>query len=151
MMQHYARKFATQCKENRSRVIKFGFFVALSLMMLGAMMGVNTPNAAHAQAYTSNNVNDSSVVSTIHQVFGPYGSQAVRIATCESSLNPGAVNSIAIGGSHAAGLFQILYPSTWYTTSQAHASPYNVMANIRAAHDIFVRDGYSWREWQCRA
>lgn len=86
----------------------------------------------------------------IDQVFGADAPTAVRIATCESGLNPNAYNPTSIGGSHAAGLFQILYPSTWYTTPEAGLSPYDAMANIQAAHSIFVRDGYSWREWVCQ-
>ncbi|GCE08645.1 hypothetical protein KDAU_59740 [Dictyobacter aurantiacus] len=86
----------------------------------------------------------------IDEIFGPYAAGAKHIAMCESGMNPGATNSYSVGGSHAAGLFQILYPSTWYTTSQAGASPYNARANIIAAHEIFVRDGYSWREWTCQ-
>jgi hypothetical protein len=66
-------------------------------------------------------------------------------------LNPGAYNPTSIGGSHAAGVFQILFPSTWARTSEAGYSPYNALANIRAAHEIFVRDGYSWHEWSCPA
>jgi len=102
---------------------------------------------------TTNNFafqNNASVVRIIYQVFGAYGSAAVRVANCESSLNPNAYNSISIGNSHAAGLFQVLYPSTWYTTSQSARSPYNAYTNAVAAHDIFVRDGYSWREWVCQ-
>lgn len=86
----------------------------------------------------------------IDEIFGPYAAGAKHIAMCESGMNPNATNSSSIGGSHAAGLFQILYPSTWNTTSQAGMSPYNARANIIAAHDIFVRDGYSWREWTCQ-
>ncbi len=91
-----------------------------------------------------------SIVSMIDQVFGADAPTAVQIATCESGLNPNAYNPTSIGGSHAAGLFQILYPSTWYTTPEAGLSPYDAMANIQAAHSIFVRDGYSWREWTCQ-
>jgi LysM repeat protein len=91
-----------------------------------------------------------SITSMIYQIFGPYAPAALRVAMCESSMNPGATNSSRIGYSHAAGLFQILYPSTWARTSQAGNSPYNAWANINAAHEIFVRDGYSWREWACR-
>ncbi len=91
----------------------------------------------------------SSVASMINEVFGPYAPTALQIATCESGLNPGAYNPISIGGSHATGVFQILYPSTWVGTSEAAASPYDAMSNILAAHEIFVRDGYSWREWTC--
>ncbi len=92
---------------------------------------------------------DSST-SIINEVFGPDAPSAQRIAMCESTLNPNAVNSTPIGGSHAEGLFQILYPSTWSTTSQAGASPFNARANAIAAHEIFVRDGHSWREWACQ-
>ena len=86
----------------------------------------------------------------IYQVFGAYGSAAIRVARCESSLNPSAYNPISVAGSHAMGLFQILFPSTWRGTSQSTQSPYNARANILAAHQIFVRDGYSWREWACQ-
>jgi hypothetical protein len=93
----------------------------------------------------------AAVIAMIKQVFGSYAPGAVQVARCESGLNPLAYNPISIGGSHAEGLFQILYPSTWRGTSEASSSPYSAMANILAAHQIFVRDGYSWREWTCAA
>jgi hypothetical protein len=90
-----------------------------------------------------------SVAAMISQIFGPYASGALNVAKCESGLNPNAYNPTSNGGSHAEGVFQILYPSTWMGTSQASRSPYDAQANIQAAHEIFVRDGYSWREWSC--
>ncbi|HTK05866.1 MAG TPA: LysM peptidoglycan-binding domain-containing protein [Ktedonobacteraceae bacterium] len=93
----------------------------------------------------------SDVASMITSVFGSYAGSAMAIATCESGLNPGAINSIAVGNSHAEGVFQILYPSTWSTTAEAGASPYDAYSNIVAAHEIFTRDGNSWREWACQA
>ena len=87
---------------------------------------------------------DGSVASMIYQVFGPYGAAAINVATCESGLNPGAYNP-----SGASGVFQIM-PGTWAGTSGAGQSPFNAYANIVAAHQIFVRDGYSWREWTCK-
>jgi len=90
-----------------------------------------------------------SVATMINQIFGPYAAGALQVAKCESGLNPAAYNPTSNGGSHAAGVFQILYPSTWMNTSEASSSPYNAQANILAAHEIFVRDGYSWREWSC--
>lgn len=84
----------------------------------------------------------------IGKTFGAYYQQANMIVKAESSGNSNAYNSISIGGSHAEGLFQILYPSTWNTTSQAKNSPYDYKANIQAAFEIFQRDGYSWREWE---
>lgn len=107
---------------------------------------VNNPPVAHTPS-ASTGGNNTSVTGMIYQVFGPYAPSALTIARCESGLNPGAYNS----ASHASGLFQILYPSTWSTTPYAGYSPFNAWANINAAHSIFVRDGYSWREWQCQA
>lgn len=81
----------------------------------------------------------------IRQVFGRYGNGAVHVAMCESSMNPRAYNGI-LG---AAGLFQII-PGTFAGTSYRGQSVYNPVVNIKAAHEIFVRDGYSWREWACK-
>jgi len=99
-----------------------------------------TPTAPPPTQYHPGTIPDM-----INQVFGPYGPAAITVARCESGLNPNAYNP-----SSAAGLFQILYPSTWARTSQAANSPFNPMANILAAHEIFARDGYSWREWSCQ-
>jgi hypothetical protein len=88
---------------------------------------------------------NASIVGMIDQVFGPYAPSAISVARCESGLNPAAYNA----GSQASGLFQIL-PSTWAATPSAGSSPFNAQANINAAHFIFARDGYSWREWSCR-
>lgn len=89
----------------------------------------------------------AAIIAMIDRVFGADAPEAVRVARCESGLNPKAYNP---GSGHAEGLFQILYPSTWSRTSQASHSPFDAMANILAAHEIFVRDGHSWREWTCR-
>ena len=150
----------------KSQFGKVSIALVLGMLFLGASFVANTPLAsakehtsaqlaqtvnktASTAAMTPNGANASDITGMIYQVFGPYGAQAVRIATCESSLNPNATNSQYIGNSRAAGLFQILYPSTWYGTSQAARSPYDAYANTVAAHEIFVRDGYSWREWEC--
>mgnify|MGYP001179681846 CR=1 FL=1 len=81
----------------------------------------------------------------IRQVFGAYGNGAVHVAMCESSMNPNAYNGI-LG---AAGLFQII-PGTFASTSYRGQSVYNPVVNIKAAYEIFARDGYSWREWACQ-
>ncbi|MGH2485937.1 MAG: hypothetical protein ACRDHE_07995 [Ktedonobacterales bacterium] len=72
------------------------------------------------------------------------------MSRCESGYDPNAVNPYAIGNSHASGVFQILFPSTWDGTSYASQSPFDYNANIHAAYEIFSRDGYSWREWACK-
>lgn len=86
-----------------------------------------------------------SVQSMITSTFGPYAGAALNVARCESGFNPNAYNA----SSGASGVFQFLH-STWLTTSYAGYSPFNAWANIQAAHQVFVRDGYSWREWQCQ-
>lgn len=111
-----------------------------------------TPKPAPAQSYSppvGANPGQQAVLNDINAIFGSYASGAINVARCESGFDPNAWNPYAISGSHASGVFQILYPSTWDTTSWAGYSPYNYDANIRAAHQIFVRDGYSWREWSC--
>jgi SLT domain-containing protein len=81
----------------------------------------------------------------IRSVFGAYAGQALRVASCESGYAPNAYNR----SSGASGVFQFL-ASTWRTTSYAGYSRFNAWANIHAAHQVFVRDGYSWREWSCK-
>ncbi|HEX4206683.1 MAG TPA: LysM peptidoglycan-binding domain-containing protein [Ktedonobacteraceae bacterium] len=99
----------------------------------------------HQSAPTAAPTTSGSIPGMISQVFGANAGSALNVARCESGFNPQATNS----ASGAAGVFQFL-PSTWSTTSQAGQSPYNAYANIAAAHEVFVRDGYSWREWSCQ-
>jgi hypothetical protein len=90
------------------------------------------------------------VIDEIKQIFGSYAQGALNISHCESGWDPSARNPYPVGNSHAEGVFQILYPSTWDTTSYASRNPYDYDANIRAAYEIFSRDGNSWREWACK-
>lgn len=91
------------------------------------------------------------VINDIKAVFGPkYSLGALGVAHCESGFDPNAWNKISILGSHAEGVFQILFPSTWLGTAYARQSPYNYDANIHAAYQIFSRDGFTWREWECQ-
>jgi hypothetical protein len=96
------------------------------------------------------NPGQQAVIDDIIAVFGPYAQGALGVSRCESGYDPNAWNSYPILNSHASGVFQILYPSTWNTTSYAASSPFDADANIHAAYQIFKRDGYSWREWQCQ-
>ena len=125
-------------------MLTIAFALLLGLTMFGTMMGLQT-KTTHAAT------NETYLVSIIRSVFGGYSNQAIHIAQCESTMNPNARNVMPIGGSYASGLFQILYPSTWRTTSQASSSPFNPYANTRAAYEIFRRDGFRWVEWECRA
>lgn len=82
----------------------------------------------------------------IRQSWAPLGPStanwAVRLAQCESTMNPYAVNR----WSGAAGLFQFL-PSTWATTPWHAQSPFDPVANSQAAAWLYAR--YGARQWVC--
>ena len=86
-----------------------------------------------------------SVQAEIVAVFGPYANAALAVSRCESGYNPNAYNA----SSGASGVFQFLH-STWLTTAYAGYSPFNAWANIHAAYQVFSRDGFTWREWECK-
>lgn len=109
-----------------------------------------TPTPVPYQPPVGANPGQQAIINEIVAVFGSYSQGALNIARCESGYDPNAVNPYAIGNSHASGVFQILYPSTWDGTSYAAQSPFDYNANIHAAYEIFSRDGYSWREWECK-
>lgn len=110
-----------------------------------------TPKPKYYAPNPGNNPGTQAIINDIIAVFGPYAQGALNIARCESGYDPNAVNSYPIGNSHASGVFQILYPSTWDTTSYAAYSPFDYDKNIHAAYQIFHRDGNSWREWACKS
>jgi hypothetical protein len=122
-------------------LVRISLAGVLSLLLYSAVDPVETTAQAHGR---------NTVTSMIKYAFGPYAAGALRVARCESGLNAQAYNRRTVWGSHSVGVFQILYPGTWRGTAQAANSPYNARANILAAHEIFVRDGYSWREWVCK-
>ncbi len=112
-----------------------------------------TPRPTATPVYyapTGSGPGTQAIINEIVAVFGGYSQGALNVARCESGYDPYARNPYAIGNSHAEGVFQILYPSTWDGTSYAGYSPYDANANIHAAYQIFSRDGYSWREWACQ-
>jgi len=126
---------------------KIVLVVVLATACFGIANKVQITQSAHAETSLPS---VSNVQTIIQNIFGHDAVAAMNIAWCESSNNPNAINATAVGRSHAEGLFQILYPSTWDTTSQARNSPFDARTNALAAHEIFMRDGHSWREWVCR-
>jgi hypothetical protein len=109
----------------------------------------NTPKPKSFMPPPGANPGQQAIINEIVAVFGANAQNALIVAKCESGYDPNAWNSYPIGNSHASGVFQILYPSTWDTTSYAADSPFNASDNIYAAYQIFHRDGNNWREWQC--
>lgn len=133
-----------------------GASILLLVIVIGLLLFI-TPNSlnhislGNIQLSTNSaSINDSmSVATMINTEFGSYAPAATQIAKCESGFNPQAVNPQKVGNSQATGIFQILYPSTWNTTSYANQSPTDPASNVAAAHQIFTRDGNSWHEWAC--
>lgn len=89
------------------------------------------------------------VQSYIRQVFGQWSGQALAVANCESGYDPNAWNPYELLNSHAAGVFQILYTSTWAETPYWSDNPFDYRLNIQGAYWLFSRDGHTWREWAC--
>ena len=116
-----------------------------NLIYAGQTIVIPSGGSTHTTSSGSSQQLSGSLQDMINQVFGQYGSQAIRVAMCESTMNPNAYNGI-LG---AAGLFQII-PGTFNSTPYAGQSVYNPETNIRAAYSIFVRDGHSWSEWACK-
>ena len=94
----------------------------------------------------------STPAAIIRDVFGAEGNRAVRVATCESGLNPRAVSPT---GDH--GILQI-NAKTWARPN--HPDPvaqwigrnwhnvYDVRTNAVMA--LKIRQAYGWQMWACR-
>ena len=99
----------------------------------------------------------SSVVGIITAASNKHGLSAgymIKVATCESTLNPSAVNrGYYAGGGHPSGLYQYL-PETWNRISsrspygqQPWSEVFNVTTNANVTAWAFA-NGYSG-EWAC--
>ena len=94
----------------------------------------------------------STPAAIIRDVFGAEGNRAVRVATCESELNPRAVSPT---GDH--GILQI-NAKTWARPN--HPDPvaqwigrnwhnvYDVRTNAMMA--LRIRQAYGWQMWACK-
>jgi len=100
--------------------------------------GVLAPaSGAFAREATSGHLvvgNDTK--SKIRAVFGADGKMAIKVAFCESSLNPFATHK----NSSAKGLFQIIDPT--FKQFSCAGDPFNPDDNIRCAKKIF--DKFGW-------
>jgi hypothetical protein len=175
---NYARVVPRR-QESRSLAIQFiaammGMMVLFSIFTAASPLGKSIASLGFVEAYANaipwvptatprpkpkpapvNNLpganpGTQAVINEIVSVFGAYSQGALNVARCESGYDPNARNPYAVGNSHAEGVFQILYPSTWDTTVYANYSAYDANLNIHAAYQIFARDGDSWREWACQ-
>ncbi len=90
--------------------------------------------------------NEGGIVGIIYAAADAYGQpreDMLRVARCESNLNPNAVNA----SSQASGLFQFL-PSTWATTPYADQDIFDPVANANAA--AWMWDNGRRNEWVCQ-
>jgi hypothetical protein len=86
------------------------------------------------------------VVAVIREVFGPNGDAAIRVANCESHLNPRAISR---GGSNW-GLFQInkVHAKRVAAMGYRWEDLLDARVNTTVAKAIF--DGSGWGPWACR-
>ena len=72
-------------------------------------------------------------------VFGPYCSQALRVARCESGLSIYARNGQYLGLFQHGAYARARYGFAWDAWTQA-----------RAAYRYFVDSGRNWSPWTCK-
>lgn len=76
----------------------------------------------------------------IRKVFGPYSSQALAVASCESGLSVRAYNGQYLG------LFQM---GSYARSAYGH-HPTSPWVQARAAYRYFVASGKDWSPWSCQ-
>jgi len=92
----------------------------------------------------ANTVVEGDITNYIKQVFGEDSEDALRIAFCESKLDPEAKNP----NSSATGIFQILRGTWEGNTDEPFSEAVNYKKNIEVAKTLF--DARGWQPWVCR-
>lgn len=114
--------------------------------------GVQTANAS-AQ-YSTAQIQD--MIRTQAASHGLSAERMLRVANCESTFNPNAVNrNYTAGGGNPSGLYQYL-PETWnriggrspYGVGAGASSRFDVVHNIKVTMWAFA-NGYD-KEWACK-
>ena len=82
----------------------------------------------------------------VDATFGPAAAHARRIVACESSWNPGAKHRNR-NGTTDYGLFQLNDGGTLQSLGLTRAEALDPVANVRAAHRLYLRRG--WKPWAC--
>jgi len=75
----------------------------------------------------------------IRSVFGRYGDQAVRVASCESGLSIWARNGQYLGLFQMGDYARAKYGHSW-----------NALGQSRSAYRYFRDSGYGWGPWSCK-
>ena len=125
----------------------------LSARPVAALSGDDRGSSADARQLATDTAavqrQPASIPRIIRSAFTPLGPDtvdwALRIASCESTNNPDAVNA----SSGAEGLFQFL-PSNWALTQWANSSPFDPSAHAQAAAWLYANSGGA-DNWECKA
>ncbi len=107
---------------------------------------VPTEEPAEPPVDGSDGYTDDEIIQIIYAAADQYGQpreDMLRVARCESVLDPNAVNP----SSNASGLFQFL-PSTWQTTPYADQDIFDPVANAEAAAWMWSEGRRG--EWTCQ-
>ncbi len=130
-------------RRNRRLLPLLSGFLVVAVLVGAVSIFANTGGRVHA-ASASPSYTRSQIITIIKNAFGTgaLGNQAVSVATCESSLNPNALNP----SSDAKGLFQII-PGTW--AMYGKGNPYNPTDNAQAARRIY-NAAHGWSPWVCQ-
>lgn len=102
--------------------------------VLSAVLGGTVGTTAQADRS-----NYASAQRAICYYFGPYCSQAMRVAGCESGYSPWATNGQYLG------LFQM-----GDSERRTYGHGNNVWAQAKAAYKYFVASGRDWSPWSCK-
>lgn len=113
-------------------------FIKLLLILLFV-----TQHSAPQPAYAK-----SVAIDAIHQAFpASQHNNAVRVAKCESSLNPKAINRKNKNGTVDYGLFQLNSGGTMQSVGVTAHSAMNPYVNAKAAARLWKQRG--WGPWVC--
>jgi hypothetical protein len=128
-------------KRNRRLLSLLSGFLVVAVLVGAILISIAARGGVHA---ASASYTRTQIITIIKDAFGTgaLGNQAVSVATCESSLNPNALNP----SSDAKGLFQII-PGTW--AMYGKGNPDNPTDNAQAARRIY-NAAHGWSPWVCQ-
>lgn len=118
----------------------------VNLLVAALLDLVATVQANNEEAAVAAPPEADGIIGIIYAAADAYGQpreDMLRVAKCESVLNPNAVNA----SSGASGLFQFM-PSTWETTPYADQDIFDPVANANAA--AWMWDNGRRNEWTCQ-
>jgi hypothetical protein len=93
------------------------------------------------RAYAAPATHPAHTKAIIRHVFGGYGDEAVRVASCET----GGTFSVWAKNGQYLGLFQM---GSWERRTFGHGR--NAWAQSRAARRYFIASGRDWSPWSCK-